>query len=157
MPKCGLCDFGAKRAPTAPLERLGAFGPLRTPKNVGHVCKSAKVIFCNFIFIFSKNKKVTKSHFRTFAYVYDVFWCSEGSKRSKSLKWRRWSSFRSKMTQAALFHTCPTFFDVFGVPKRVLGAQNAFRRHFCTSAPQNHQETSDTYDKSAGSPNSANF
>ena len=54
MPKCGLCHFGAKRAPTAPLERLGAFGPLRTPKNVGHVCKSAKVIFCNFIFIFSK-------------------------------------------------------------------------------------------------------
>ena len=28
---------------------------------------------------FSKNKKNTKSHFRTFAYVYDVFWCSEGS------------------------------------------------------------------------------
>ena len=52
MPKCGLCDFGAKRAPTAPLERLGAFGPLRTPINVGHVCKSAKVDFCNFIFHF---------------------------------------------------------------------------------------------------------
>ena len=79
MPKCGLGHFGAKRAPTAPLERLGAFGPLRTPKNVGHVCKSAKVIFCNFIFIFSKNKKVTKSHFCVLAYVYDVFWCSEGS------------------------------------------------------------------------------
>ena len=79
MPKCGLCDFGAKRAPTAPLERLGAFGPLRTPINVGHVCKSAKVIFCNFVFHFSKNKKVAKSHFRTFAYVYDVFCCSEGS------------------------------------------------------------------------------
>ena len=28
---------------------------------------------------FSKNKKVTKSHFRVLAYVYDVFWCSEGS------------------------------------------------------------------------------
>ena len=79
MPKCGLCDFGAKRAPTAPLERLGAFGPLRTPKNVGHVCKSAKVDFCNFISIFSKNTKVTKSYFRVLAYVYDVFWCSEGS------------------------------------------------------------------------------
>ena len=79
MKKCGLCHFGAKRAPTAPLERLGAFGPLRTPKNVGHVCKSAKVDFCNFIFIFSKNKKVAKSHFRVLAYVYDVFWCSEGS------------------------------------------------------------------------------
>ena len=79
MKKCGLCHFGAKRAPTAPLERLGAFGPLRTPKNVGHVCKSANVIFCNFIFIFSKNKKVTKSHFRVLAYVYDVFGCSEGS------------------------------------------------------------------------------
>ena len=28
---------------------------------------------------FSKNKKVTKSHFRVLAYVYDVFGCSEGS------------------------------------------------------------------------------
>ena len=28
---------------------------------------------------FSKNKKVTKSHFRVLAYVYDVFCCSEGS------------------------------------------------------------------------------
>ena len=110
------------------------------------------------LFYFWKNEiKLQNNHFLTFAYVYDVFWCSEGSKRSKSLKWRRWSSFRSKMTQAALCHTCPTFFDVSGVPKRVLGAQNAFRRHFCTSAPQNHQETSDTYDKSAGSPNPANF
>ena len=79
MTKCSLCDFGAKRAPTAPLERLGAFGPLGTPKNVGHVCKSAKVDFCNFIFMFSKNEKVTKSHFRVLAYVYDVFGCSEGS------------------------------------------------------------------------------
>ena len=79
MPKCGLCDFGAKRAPTAPLERLGAFGPLRTPKNVGHVCQNAKVTFCNFIFIFSKNNIFTKSHFCVLAYVYDVFWCFEGS------------------------------------------------------------------------------
>ena len=63
MPKCGLCHFGAKRAPTAPLERLGAFGPLRTPKNVGHVCKSAKVDFCNFIIIFQKNKKLQKVTF----------------------------------------------------------------------------------------------
>ena len=60
MQKCGLCDFGAKRAPTAPLERLGAFGPLRTPKNVGHVCKSAKVDFCDFIFIFFKKIKSYK-------------------------------------------------------------------------------------------------
>ena len=80
MPKCGLGHLGAKRAPTAPLERLGAFGPLRTPKNVGHVCKSAKVDFCNFIFMFSKNKKVTKSHFHVLAYVYDVFGCSESLK-----------------------------------------------------------------------------
>ena len=77
----------------------------------------------------------------------DVFGCPEGSKRSKSLKWRRWSSFRSKITQAALFHTCPTFFGVLRAPKHVLGAQNAFWSNFCTSAPQNHQETSDTYDK----------
>ena len=63
MTKCSLCDFGAKRAPTAPLERLGAFGPLGTPKNVGHVCKSAKVDFCNFIFMFSKNKKLQKVTF----------------------------------------------------------------------------------------------
>ena len=63
MEKCGLCHFGAKRAPTAPLERLGAFGPLRTPKNVGHVCKSAKVDFCNFISIFRKIKKLQKVAF----------------------------------------------------------------------------------------------
>ena len=81
MKKCGLCDFGAKRAPTAPLERLGAFGPLRTPKNVGHVCKSAKVIFCNFIFMFSKNEKVTKSRFCVLAYVYDVFGVLRGQDR----------------------------------------------------------------------------
>jgi len=79
MPKCGLCHFGAKRAPTAPLERLGAFGPLRTPKNVGHVCQNAKVTFCNFIFIFQRNNIFTKSYFCVLAYVYDVFWCFEGS------------------------------------------------------------------------------
>ena len=79
MPKCSLCDFGAKRAPTAPLERLGAFGPLRTPKNVGHVCQNAKVDFCNFIFVFPKNNIFTKSHFCVLAYVYDVFGWFEGS------------------------------------------------------------------------------
>ena len=64
MQKCGLGHLGAKRAPTAPLERLGAFGPLRTPINVGHVCKSAKVIFCNFIFIFQKIKSYKNSLLR---------------------------------------------------------------------------------------------
>ena len=42
MEKCGLCHFGAKRAPTAPLERLGAFGPLRTPKTSDTYAKVRK-------------------------------------------------------------------------------------------------------------------
>ena len=63
MPKCGLCHFGAKRAPTAPLERLGAFGPLRTPKNVVHVCQNAKVTFCNFLFFENIKIKLQKSTF----------------------------------------------------------------------------------------------
>merc|ERR1711969_359145 len=63
MPKCGLGHFGAKRAPTAPLERLGAFGPLRTSKNVGHVCQSAKVIFVILFSFFQKIKKLQKVTF----------------------------------------------------------------------------------------------
>ena len=80
--------------------------------------------------------KVTKNHFRTFAYVSDVFWCSEGSKRSKSLKWRRWSSFRSKMTQAALLHTCPTFFGVLRAPKRVWALKTRFGATFALRRPK---------------------
>ena len=38
-------------------------------------------------------------------------------------------------------------FEGFWSSKTRLGAQNAFWSNFCTSAPQNHQETSDTYDK----------
>ena len=30
------------------------------------------------------------------------------------------------MTQAALFHTCTTFFDVFGAPKRVWALETRF-------------------------------
>jgi hypothetical protein len=82
MPKCGMCDFGAKRAPTAPLERLGAFGPLRTPKNVGHVCKSAKVIFCNFIFIFSTNEKLQKVTFAFWHTCTTFFGVSSGRNRN---------------------------------------------------------------------------
>ena len=91
--------------------------------------------FVNFLF-FENENKVTKIHFRTFAYVSDVFWCSEGSKRSKSLKWRRWSSFRSKMTQAALWHTCTTFFDVFGAPKRVWALKTRFGATFALRRPK---------------------
>ena len=80
--------------------------------------------------------KVTKNHFRTFAYVSDVFGGSERSKRSKSLKWRRWSSFRSKMTQAALWHTCPTFFDVFEAPKRVWALKTRFGATFALRRPE---------------------
>ena len=99
MPKCGLCHFGAKRAPTAPLERLGAFGPLGTPKNVGHVCKSAKVDFCNFIFVLSKIQKLLKVTF--------AFW-----------------------------HTCTTFFGVFGAPKRVWALETRFRATFALRRPK---------------------
>ena len=70
------------------------------------------------------------------AYVSDVFGCPEGSKRSKSLKWRRWSSFRSKITQAALWHTCPTFFGVFGAPKRVWALETRFRASFSLRRPE---------------------
>ena len=73
---------------------------------------------------------------RAFAYVSDVFWCSEGSKRSKSLKWCRWSSFRSKVTQAALWHTCTTFFDVFGAPKRVWALETRFGATFALRRPK---------------------
>ena len=66
----------------------------------------------------------------------DVFGCPEGSKRSKSLKWRRWSSFRSKMTQAALWHTCPTFFDVFEAPKRVWALKTRFGATFALRRPK---------------------
>ena len=75
-------------------------------------------------------------HFRTFAYVSDVFGCPEGSKRSKSLKWRRWSSFRSKVAQAALWHTCTTFFDVFGAPKRVWALETRFGATFALRRPK---------------------
>ena len=51
-------------------------------------------------------------------------------KRSKSLKLRRWSSFRSKMTQAALFHTCTTFLRVLGAPKRVWALKTRFGATF---------------------------
>ena len=64
------------------------------------------------------------------------FGCPEGSKRSKSLKWRRWSSFRSKITQAALCHTCTTFFDVFGAPKRVWALETRFRATFALRRPK---------------------
>ena len=77
-----------------------------------------------------------KNHFRTFAYVSDVFGGSERSKRSKSLKWRRWSSFRSKMTQAALWHTCPTFLKVFGAPKRVWALKTRFGATFALRRPK---------------------
>ena len=132
MPKCGLGHLGAKRAPTAPLERLGAFGPLETPKNVVHVCKSAKVDFCNFIFMFSKNKKVTKSHFHVLAYVYDVFGCSEGSESQScvlstlELKVRRFNCLSFFVIRVRRFLMVLGRRSAKVAPKRVLSAKTRF-------------------------------
>ena len=41
------------------------------------------------------------------------------------------------MTQAALWHTCPTFFDVFGVPKRVFALKTRFGATFALWRPRN--------------------
>ena len=40
------------------------------------------------------------------------------------------------MTQAALWHTCPTFFDVFGVPKRVFALKTRFGATFALRDPK---------------------
>ena len=111
MPKCGLCHFGAKRAPTAPLERLGAFGPLRTPKNVGHVCKSAKVIFVTLFSFLQKIKSYKKSLLR-FGIRVRRFLVFRGVGIAK-LRFERFGALRrSQIAQAALFHTCTTFLGV---------------------------------------------
>ena len=57
------------------LERLDPSGH---PKTSDTYAKVRKWIFVTSFLCF-KNKKVTKSHFCVLAYVYDVFWCSEGS------------------------------------------------------------------------------
>ena len=134
--KVRLGRFGSAEALESVQNATLRFRPLETPKNVVHVCQNAKVTFCKNIIFWKNENKVTKSHFCVLAYVSDVFGCPEGSKRSKSLKWRRWRSFRSKMTQAALWHTCPTFFDVFGVPKRVFALKTRFGATFALRDPK---------------------
>ena len=41
------------------------------------------------------------------------------------------------MTQAALFHTCTTFFKVFGAPKRVWALKTRFGATFALWRPRN--------------------
>ena len=48
--KVRLGRFGSAKVQKVQLFALLRFGPPRTGKYVGHVCKSAKVTFCNFLF-----------------------------------------------------------------------------------------------------------
>jgi len=54
--KVRLGRFGSAKVQKVQLFALLRFGPPRTGKNAVHVCKNAKVTFCNF-FIFRNFKK----------------------------------------------------------------------------------------------------
>ena len=100
---------------------------------------------------FSKNKKVTKSHFRVLAYVYDVFWCSEGSEsqscvlsnlerlgapkspRSHFLYFSRKNTlFRPQVTQVLQPLCFPRSNQWFWDSKTHFGAPNAFWSNLST-------------------------
>ena len=85
--------------------------------------------FCNFISIFSKNKKVTKSHFRVLAYVYDVFWCSEGPESQSCVLSALERSGAPKSPKPHFFIRFISVIDVFacsGSPKSTFGALGLF-------------------------------
>ena len=125
MKKFDLGDLGAPGRSKALKTPLCDSDPSEHQKTSYTYAKTRKRLFVTFLF----SGKVENIHF-----------CSEQSakgnyrlrctpfrpKRSKSLKWRRWSSFRSKMTQAALLHTCPTFLGVLRAPKRVWALKTRF-------------------------------
>ena len=55
--KVRLGRFGRAKVQKVAQGALLRFGPLRTPDFLVHVCKNAKVTFCNF-FIFRKFQKI---------------------------------------------------------------------------------------------------
>ena len=66
---------------------------------------------------FPKNKKVTKSHFCVLAYVYDVFWCFEGSE-SQSCVLSALEHFGAPKSPKPHFFIRVRRFCVFGEPQK---------------------------------------
>ena len=83
--------------------RFGAFGPKLSSATISkyklwsHLSKSVE------IFIFSKNKKVAKSHFCVLAYVYGVF---ARSGRSKSQKCKKLHFLHFGAPKSSKSHFC---------------------------------------------------
>ena len=155
MKRFDLGDLGAPRRSKALKTQLCDSDPSEHQKTSYTYAKTRKRLFVTFLF--SGKLKIIRFFPEQSAEGNYRLRCTPfRPKRSKSLKWRRWSSFRSKITQAALCHTCPTFLMVLGAPKRVWALKRVLEQ-LCTSAPQNHQETSDTYEKKRVLPRLANF
>ena len=124
-----------RSAPKCSKRNFAILTPQNTKKRRTHMPKRES----DFLQLFYFLKKLKTFHFfaeQSAKGNYRLRCAPFRPKRSKSLKWRRWSSFRSKMTQAALFHTCPTFLGVLGAPKRVWALKTRFGATFARWDPK---------------------